>query len=156
MRRKEKEITERGEIESILNRAEIVHLAMFDGERPYVLPLNFAYKDGVLYIHSARKGRKVEILSQRPQVAFTAHVDASLLIPADPTDACKYGMRFKSVVGQGRAELIEDEEQIKAGLGALMARHGDFDFEYNDAVLSKTLLIKVHIEAMTGKKDLSA
>jgi GMP synthase-like glutamine amidotransferase/nitroimidazol reductase NimA-like FMN-containing flavoprotein (pyridoxamine 5'-phosphate oxidase superfamily) len=156
MRRKEKQITELPEIESILNRAEIVHLAMFDGVLPYVLPLNFAYKDGALYLHSSRKGRKVAILRARPDVAFSAHVDASLVVPADPIDACKYGMRFKSVVGHGRAELIEDEEQIKAGLGVLMARYGDLDFEFNDAVLSKTLLIKVRIAEMTGKKDVSA
>ena len=58
-------------------------------------------------------------------------------------------------VGEGRAELIEDPEQIRAGLSILMARYGDMEFVYNDTVLGKTLLIKVAIEAMTGKKDLA-
>lgn len=151
MQRKEKEITELSEIEAILERAEILHLAMCDGERPYVLPLNFGYRTGRLYLHSARAGKKIAILRANPLVSFAASVDVARLVPSDTSDACKYGMRFKSVVGAGRATISETLEEIAAGLDVLMSRYGDHNFEYKEEILNKTALITIEIESMTGK-----
>lgn len=60
MRRKDREITDIGEILQIVDRAKILHLGLFDGEYPYIVPLHFgyAYENEMLtfFMHGARKG----------------------------------------------------------------------------------------------------
>ncbi|MBD9243128.1 MAG: pyridoxamine 5'-phosphate oxidase family protein, partial [Clostridiales bacterium] len=43
MRRSDREITDLGEILSIINDCKVIHLAMVDDGEPYLLPLNFGY-----------------------------------------------------------------------------------------------------------------
>ena len=53
MRRKEKEITDRAEMEAILRRGEICRLAMANDNTPYVVALNYGYADNCLGIIQA-------------------------------------------------------------------------------------------------------
>jgi nitroimidazol reductase NimA-like FMN-containing flavoprotein (pyridoxamine 5'-phosphate oxidase superfamily) len=55
MRRKDKEITDRQQIDEILSKAEIIRLAVVDNGLPYIVAMNFAYVDGFIYMHSAKK-----------------------------------------------------------------------------------------------------
>ena len=74
MRRSDREITDLNEIISIINDCKVIHLAMLDDGEPYLLPLNFGYtyEDGAFsfFCHSAREGRKLDILRKHPTVAF--------------------------------------------------------------------------------------
>lgn len=150
MRRKEREITERAEIEDIINRAEVCHLAMIDGDVPYVVPLNFGYKGGSLYFHSAREGRKIEALKANPKVSFTMYVDDKIVIG---NSACECTSHYKCVMGAGRAEVITDKVAKIEGLTAITGHYspgGPFDF--HEKLVEITTIIKVNIESMTGKK----
>lgn len=62
MRRKDKEIADPRKIEAVLNQAQIIHLAMLDGDRPYIIPLNFGYADNAIYFHCAREGKKIDLI----------------------------------------------------------------------------------------------
>lgn len=74
MRRSDREITDLGEILSIINDCKVIHLAMVDDGVPYLLPLNFGYvcESGAFsfFCHSAREGRKLDTLRKNPTVAF--------------------------------------------------------------------------------------
>ena len=61
MRRKEKEIKDKKEIEQIFKYSHVCRLGIFDGKMPYIVPMNFGYRDNILYFHSALEGRKVDI-----------------------------------------------------------------------------------------------
>lgn len=69
MRRKEREICDPEEMESIISRACVCRLAMCEGYAPYVVPLCFGYEGEYLYFHSATEGRKLEILKKNPRVS---------------------------------------------------------------------------------------
>ena len=43
MRRKDRQITDLEAIRAILDKAKVLHLAMIDGARPYVVPMNYGY-----------------------------------------------------------------------------------------------------------------
>ncbi len=58
MRRKDKEITDPKIISEILDLSEICRLGMVDDGRAYIVPVNYAHKDGAIYIHSAMHGKK--------------------------------------------------------------------------------------------------
>jgi uncharacterized protein len=64
------------EIDQIINGSIVCHVAMVDSEGlPYVLPLNFGYKDGRLFIHCAPEGKKIEIWKNNPNVCVAFSTD---------------------------------------------------------------------------------
>ena len=79
MRRYEREMADKAELEAVLAKATVVHLAMVDEGRPYVVPMNFGYADGCLYLHGAKEGRKMRILRRNPAVCFNLFTDEAIL-----------------------------------------------------------------------------
>ncbi len=150
MRRKEKEIKDKAEIESIIRNSLVCRLGMADNGTPYIVPLCFGYKDNCLYFHSAREGRKIEMLKRNNAVCF--EFDGNLEVEAGKA-ACDWGMQYRSVIGYGRASFVEDPEEQRMALDAIMAQYADGAFEYSEKALGKVLVIKVEIESMTGKKS---
>ena len=149
MRRKEKEITDKSEIEAILEEALIIRIGLSYEDAPYVIPVCFGYKYGCLYIHSAREGKKLDILRQNNRICFEASVDVEL-VKAEV--ACNLTMRFKSVIGYGRAYFVDDRESKTAALD-IIAQHywRTPGSTYNEFIVDKTTVIKIEIESMTGK-----
>ena len=150
MRRKEKEIAEREVLEEILHKAPVCHLAMSDQDQPYVVPLNFGYHDNALYFHCAQEGKKLDILRKNNRVCFEVDVDHELV---KGESACEWGMKGKSVVGIGKAFLIDDAVGKQQALGIIMKHYGAQEpFSYKGKAFEKALIIKVEIESMSGKK----
>ena len=148
MRRKDKEITGAKDIEEIIRGANICRLALCEGGRPYVVPLCFGYEDGKLYFHSASQGRKLEILKNNRNVCFEMDIDQELVSGEAP---CKYGFRYRSVVGFGRASFVRDPESKCKALGMIMKNYSEGVFDFTESQIAKTAVIKVDIEDMTGK-----
>ena len=73
MRTKNLEITDPNEREQILKSGQIITVAMSHGDQPYVLPFNYGFLNGLIYIHSARKGFKLKGAGQEPQGLFQRH-----------------------------------------------------------------------------------
>lgn len=150
MRRKDKAIVELAEIEQILRKAFVCRLGLTDGHRPYIVPLSFGFKNNTLYFHSAPEGKKIEMLRKNSKVCFEFDVDHEVV--ADE-EACKWGMKYRSVIGFGKASIVEDIQEKKEGLNAIMEHYGGRTYEYPEAAISNILVIKVEIESMTGKKS---
>lgn len=150
MRRKDRQINDSQLIEEILETALICRIGMIAGNRPYIVPMNFAYHDQCLYLHSAREGRKIEILKKNQQICFEIEQQTELVKSDDP---CKWSMRYLSVIGFGRAFLIDDLLAKKASLDIIMQKYSSRQsFDYPDNALNKVLIIKIEIDEMTGKK----
>ncbi|MDZ7667608.1 MAG: pyridoxamine 5'-phosphate oxidase family protein [Desulfotignum sp.] len=149
MRRKEKQITDMKEVAQILEQAQVCRLAMVDQGRPYVVPLNFGYRDGALYFHCAREGRKMDVLKANPNVCF--EVDELVKINK-AAQACDWSVSFKSVIGTGTARILDTPAEKKKGLDIIMAQYSDRSFDYPEEMLAKTAVIKVTVEEMTGKQ----
>jgi hypothetical protein len=148
MRRKEKEITSLRLIEDILVRGEILRLGLWDGQRPYVVPLSYAYRAGAIYLHSSRQGKKARLLAAWPEVCFEVTVDAAVIREPKP---CGFTCHFKSVIGYGRAIALEDPDEKQAALALMMRHYGSAKSEFPEAVVDKTLVVRIDIESMTGK-----
>ncbi len=70
MRKANQEITDAFVLEDILSKGQIIRVAMCDGGKPYLLPFNYGYRKGIIYIHSATEGRKIDVLRKNPGVSF--------------------------------------------------------------------------------------
>lgn len=151
MRKKEKEVTDVAVMEDQLRRAEIMRLAFCDADEPYVVPVCFAYQDGVIFVHSAKEGRKLEIIRRSGKVCF--EVDTYKIVRKDVP--CKWTIDYTSVIGLGDASLIEDVKKKRKALDAIMTHYGAAaPFEYSEAALAKMLIISIAVRSMTCKRSL--
>ncbi|MCG6918558.1 MAG: pyridoxamine 5'-phosphate oxidase family protein [Deltaproteobacteria bacterium] len=150
MRRNDREIVDLALIEDIIRNSLVCRLGMSRNDQPYVVPLCFAYRDNTLYFHSAREGLKLEILQQNSKVCVEFDIDQEVIQGDKP---CKWSMQYRSVIGFGRASLVEDSEEKKKGLDAIMKQYSDKSFEYVESAIESICIIKVEIESMTGKKS---
>lgn len=149
MRREDKEVTDLRSIEEIIDRAEVCRIAVCDGDMPYVVPMNFGYRDGHVYLHTDREGRKLDILRRNNRVCFEVDVDRAL-VTSD--HSCGFDMRYRSVIACGKAFTVEDEEEKKRGLDVIMEHYGEEGpHVYREKNLSLALVIRIDIEEMTCK-----
>ncbi|GAI92881.1 unnamed protein product, partial [marine sediment metagenome] len=86
MRRKDKEIVDEKVMISIIGKAIVCRVAMCWQDEPYVIPMNFGYQDNYIYLHSAREGRKLDILRNNDKVCIEFDVNVELV---QSQKACK-------------------------------------------------------------------
>lgn len=153
MRRRDREVTDTAAIRAILDKAQVVHLAMIDGDRPYVVPLHYGYSliDGrlTLYLHSAKEGRKLDVLQKNGRVAFVLETDVSLVSGGDLP--CKYGAAYASVMGEGRATILTDPVEKTDALTMLMKTQTGRNFYITEAMTDTVAVLRIDVEAFTAK-----
>ncbi|MEJ5359963.1 MAG: pyridoxamine 5'-phosphate oxidase family protein [Desulfobacterales bacterium] len=149
MRRRDREIGTRQEMEAVIAAASVCRLAMSDDGRPYVVPLSFAYEGGVFYFHSAREGRKLQVLGKNPEVCIEVEDGVALKKGATP---CAFGMRYRSVIAFGRAERVEGVEEKRRALERIAARYAPGSGPVDAAAAERTVVLRVRVEQMTGKR----
>jgi uncharacterized protein len=151
MRRNDREISDRSEMESLLMEAEVCRLGCTDDAgKPYIVPLSFGYRKGKIYIHSAPEGQKIDILNKNPDCCI--EVDECMEIVRGETP-CKAGMRYRSVICRGRACFIADPEEKRAGLNCIIDHYGYDPCSFSEKDLQGVCVIRIDIDEMTGKKS---
>lgn len=153
MRRADREVTDIKEILEIVDACKVCHIAMMDGEWPYLLAMNFGYtyEEGqlVLYLHSAREGKKLELLEKNNKVFFEMDCEHAV-IPAKY--ACAYNFRYASVMGRGYCEIVTDvDEKIKA-LEVLMKHQTGQDFAMEQKHTMAVAVLRITAIDFTGKR----
>ncbi len=152
MTRRERQITDMAKVKEIFDRSLVLHLGMVDGDEPYVVPMNYGYEFmgdiPVLYLHGARRGRKLDIISKNNKVFFEMECD---LQPFEGNVACKYGISYASVMGSGNAVIVEDVEEKKHALSVLMKTQTGKDFDFDDKMVSVVSVIRIDVKEFTAK-----
>ncbi|ACF14291.1 putative nitroimidazole resistance protein [Chloroherpeton thalassium ATCC 35110] len=149
MRRKDREIVDRLEIDAIIHSATVMHLAMSDNDVPFLVPLFYAYDGQAIFFHSAHAGTKMEILKRNNKVCFEISVDHGVI---ESEQACDFEARHRTVIGFGSASFIEDEAEKTSALDLIVARFSDKKFDYPKAAVNRTAVIKIEIESIKGKR----
>jgi len=150
MRRTDKEITDRKLIDSIIHKSLACRIAICEDRMPYVVPLAFGYDGKNIYLHSAKEGKKIEILKGNPRICFEFATDCEVIATSK---ACAFTMRYQSVIGFGAAHFLEDIEEKIAGLRIIMRQYTDKLVELTGDDLKKITVIRVDIEQITGKRS---
>jgi uncharacterized protein len=146
-------IMRREDMDNIINRCEVCYLGMSDEENnPYVLPFNFGYRDKTIYLHSARTGKKMDIMTKNPKVCLAFSTDHVLRFTNEEV-ACSYGMKFRSVVLYGKIKFIDDFEQKKEVMNIIMQKYTGKTFPYNPPSINEVAVYNVVIEEMTGRES---
>ncbi len=151
MRRNDKEINDIRSMELILNEADHCMIGLSDNNSPYMVPMNFGFKDNNLYLHSSPEGKKIEILKVNNKVSFGVQIRTEIV---KNENACNWGMNYMSVIGEGYAFFIENKNKKVEALNIMMSKYSDCDtntFEYSETALNNVSLIKVEIKELKGK-----
>ncbi len=143
-------ISDQQQIEEILSKANFIHLALADGDTPYIIPMSFGYKDNVIYLHGSKRGKKIDILKKNRKVCFEAMLEGEV-IPTE--DICKYDVKYRSVIGEGQAQILEDYNEKIVGLTVLSEHYGKKGpFDFTEEKVNRVSIIKIDVQRMTGKQ----
>ncbi len=151
MRRKEKEISERVIIDTIINRALICHLACVRNDQPYIVPISYGYDGGCIYFHSSPVGKKISILKENPRVCLTFETDVEIV--KDPDNACDWNFHYSSVIAEGIAEEIIQVSEKASALNQIMEHYSGETWSFPVNELKKTSIWKIQLESVSAKKS---
>lgn len=139
------------EILEIIAKCEVCYVSMIDIEgMPYVVPLNFGYENGVLYLHGAKEGKKIEALKHNPKVCVAFSTDHLLRYQHEQV-ACSWSMKYRSVLLYGEVEFINDEQERIDALNVMMRKYAKRDFKYNMPAVREVLPFKVVATKIEGR-----
>lgn len=137
-------------LEKIIKQCKVCQVAMVDGDRPYQVTMNFGYKDKVIYLHSGKKGKKIDILKKNNNVSVMFYTDTELFAYHEQI-GCSWRMRYKSVIAYGKLTFIEDFEEKKAALFEIMKTYTQKEVKFSKPAIDNVLVMKVVIERWSGR-----
>jgi uncharacterized protein len=155
---KKYEIRSKDKIIEFLNSQPAGRIASIDKNGyPEVIPMNFVYHEGAIYMHSHPFGEKLDNIRRNPNVGF--EVDQHIcFLPSyyfHPTDASQADTLYISVVIKGKAEIVYDNEEKAVALNALMKKYqkeGSYEvLDANMPSVHEVAIIKVTPTDMRGK-----
>ncbi|HLP74066.1 MAG TPA: pyridoxamine 5'-phosphate oxidase family protein [Bacteroidales bacterium] len=151
MRRKDKEIKDKAVMDKILAESEICRLGFVDEGEAYIVPVNYAFDDGSIYIHSSPHGRKMELLRKNNSVSFEIEYPGEILKNDVP---CEWSAKYRSIMGRGTIYVESEREAKIKGLDIIMRKYGaKGELNYDEATLSRMVLLILKITSMTGKQS---
>ena len=152
MTKRERQVTDLSEIARILETGKVLHLGLAVDNEPYVVPMNYGhtFEDGklTLYLHSALRGKKLDMMRCNPNVFFEIDCD---LMPFEGKLPCQYGLVYSSIMGRGKVRFVEDVEEKKQAMTHLMKTQTGKDFSFEDRLVSIVAVIRIDVEEYTAK-----
>lgn len=145
-------LEDKEKIETIISRCDVCFVGMADLDgAPYVIPMNFGYMNGIIYLHSGPTGNSLDILARNNQVCVTFSVDHELVFQ-HPKVACSYRMRAKSVLCRGKVDFIDDLPAKLQALNIIMNHYSSRQFEYSEPALKNVKVWKIVVDQISAKE----
>jgi uncharacterized protein len=151
MRRAEREITDRQEIDAIVRGCLVCHVALARDDRPYLVPLSFGYDGQALYLHTAVEGTKLDFFAANPHVCF--EFERGVEVRAHPDLACKWTLDYESVIGFGTISELTGPADKTHALNEIARQYSGRDWTFEPVSMAKARAWKIAIESITGKRS---
>ena len=152
MRRKDREITDGEKIREIIEGCGCLRLGLCDDEGMYIVPLNFGAVceagQWYFYCHGASAGRKYDCIQNRGRAAFEMDRAHELVTGRE---ACEYSYLYESIIGDGTVEVVEDPEEKKKGLDAVMNHYGRGEWHYDAELMRRVAVFKIRVLHLSCK-----
>jgi len=155
---KKYEIQSKQKIMDFLNSQPVGRVASIDNHGyPQVIPMNFVFFEGSIYMHSHPFGEKLDNIRRNAQVGF--EVDQHIcFLPSyffHPSDASQADTLYISVVIKGIAEVVEENKEKARALNALMEKYqteGNYEaLDENMPSVHEVAVIKIVPSDTRGK-----
>ena len=150
VRRKDREITDPAAFKNVLKSTKYITVAFCMDNEPYLVSLSHGYDEAqnCLYFHCAPEGKKLVYAKANNRVWGQAMLDYGV------TDECDYA--YTSVHFSGRMFLLEDLAEKRQAMEVLvrqLSKNPEAKLaKISPEKLAKTLMCRIDIDCMTGKK----
>ena len=158
MRRTDREVTDREKQMEILHVCKVARIGIQDGKGVYVVPVNFGLvietDKLTMYVHGAKEGKKLDLIKENPYVGFEMDCKDELV---EGKVACQYSYYYASIIGSGKASVVEDQEEKCKALAAIMKHQKSSKTSVRIRSLqmqlefSKSKLMNIHASSMHKK-----
>lgn len=154
MRRADREVTDEKMIDDIICKSKICRIGFNDNGEVYIVPLNFGYvhEDGkrIFYFHSAKAGRKVELVRANPVVGFELDTSYELW---EADIACNFSAGYQSVIGNGKISIVEDDALKENALTEIMATNtGKREWNFAPQMINAVAIFKLEVINISCKE----
>ncbi len=95
-------------------------------------------------------GKKIDMIKTNNRVCFELDIDHEVVKAENP---CDWNMKYRSVIGYGRASLLDEIEEKRRALDIILDHYSGRVHEYKEKMVDHLAIIKVEIQSMTGKKS---
>ena len=147
MRRKNQQLSQEECVEILQREPRGVLAVLGDDDYPYAVPMDFFYRDGKLYFHSAIVGHKLDAIDKYEKASFCVMGEGV------PTEG-EWWLTFKSVIAFGRVHRVEDEARTVELLTILGEKYlpPTIDIPADIAhSMGRVLMLEMEIDHLTGK-----
>jgi hypothetical protein len=140
------------EVNQVIEKAIVCNIGMIDASgNPYVLPFNFGYRHGRLYIHCAPHGKKIDAWDKNPRVCVAFSTDYEMRVQNESV-ACSYSMRYRSVLIHGVVSPITEYDGKIQALNIIMEKYsGKSDFTYNRPAVENVKVFEIIIDRIESR-----
>ncbi|MGC8496650.1 MAG: pyridoxamine 5'-phosphate oxidase family protein [Thermoplasmata archaeon] len=158
MRYSKNEVRDKIAIIEFLKAEKFGTLGLVDEDKPYAVPVNFLYLDDKIYFHSARAGRKWDIIHKNAN-AFFVVARWNNTIPAQT--ACDIGTSYFSVMLEGTVRIVEDKVEKDTAFNMFIKKYAS-DAEhvsvqlmdnYRSSLNTGMALFAIAIKTMSAKAN---
>ena len=158
MRRKDREITGFDNIIKVMRACKVCHVAFFDDEYPYIVPMTFGMevKDNNevnIYFHGAKEGRKHDLTKKNSKVSFVME-DTHGIVTGPHVGACECTMEFECVMGNGTMEYVSEKEKVTALQTMLQqydVKEGQ-NYHFHHEVVPRIHVLCLRVNSLSAKK----
>jgi len=151
MRRNDKEIGSREEINAIIRGSHVCRIALAMDNMPYIIPVSFGYDGESIYLHTAKEGEKINYFEKNNNVCFEFERNVKLII--NTKNACNWTFSYESVIGFGKIHELESLEQREVGLNRIMSQYSGEKWVFGEDPLKNIRVWKIDITSITGKRS---
>ncbi|MFC5531135.1 pyridoxamine 5'-phosphate oxidase family protein [Cohnella yongneupensis] len=155
-----RECTDQDKIERFLKQAQVGYLGLSADNQPYVVPMNFAWWNGAIYLHGAEEGKRAHYLRTNGQACFTVSEHYGTMTSPVPahTDTA-----YMSVIVYGRASFVTDLDEATGAMQYMLDKYvpGFYDQplasshveKYRSSLGGKTAIIRIEPSGMSAKEN---
>ncbi len=145
-------IHDKQEIEKIILDSDhcFVGISEKDGS-PYVIPMNFAYHEGQIILHSGPHGKHLDLLEIDNRVCVTFCTENNKLMYQHEDVACSYSLNSKSVLCKGKIEFVEDFDEKNRLINIFMKHYTDREFKISAPAIRNVKVWLLTPESITCK-----
>jgi uncharacterized protein len=132
------------EIIDLLSVERVGRIGLNDTPQPYVVPTDFVFGNGFIYVHTPHSGKKAELARKDPYVCF--EVDR---YNREVTE-------YRSVIIRGMMTEVRESDEIHAAMCMLAekaTRTGFVKKEHGAGGMAEVSVFRIEIKEMTGIKS---
>jgi nitroimidazol reductase NimA-like FMN-containing flavoprotein (pyridoxamine 5'-phosphate oxidase superfamily) len=121
--------------------------------QPYVISLNYVYRDGRIYFHSKLTGRKLDNLVENNRVCF--EVSEAIKITSPDALPCACATRYVSVLAFGTARILADNTEKATALNLLVEKYeaGRPYAAVDEHHAAGCAVVEICIDRISGKRN---